>query len=104
MRFMTLFLTLPFLLLACSEDEKAKDDDVAECVDDTATDTGVDTGETIDTGDTATDPVDTGSDTGDTATDPADTGTDTGAGADTGTGTDTGTEDTGGDTAGTPPA
>jgi len=94
MRFMTLFLTLPFLLLACSEDEKSKDDAVAECVDDTATDTGVDTGETIDTGDTATDPVDTGSDTGDTATDPVDTGT----------GTDTGTEDTGGDTAGTPPA
>jgi len=76
---MTLFLALPFLLLACSEDEKSKDDAVAECVDDTATDTGVDTGETIDT-------------------------VDTGAGADTGTGTDTGAEDTGGDTAGTPPA
>lgn len=97
MRFMVLFLTLPFLLFACSTDDDVKEDTVAECADDTGE--VVDTGDTADTADTAEtgDPVDTGADTGDTATDPVDTGSDTGT-------SDTGTEDTGGDTAETPPA
>jgi hypothetical protein len=98
MRFVVLFLTLPFLLFACSTDEDVKEDTAVECGDDTGT--PVDTGDTADTADTAIDPVDTGADTGDTgdtATDPVDTGADTGT-------SDTGTEDTGGDTAETPPA